>query len=419
MFRFIHAADIHLDSPLRGLEVYPDAPLEEIRAATRRAFDNLVGLALEEQVDFVLLCGDLYDGDWKDYNTGLYFAQRMGRLHQAGIRVFIVSGNHDAASHITRHLQLPDNVHVFSTKKAQTVHVKEHGLALHGQGYAHRAVSDNLAADYPQGEAGWFNIGLLHTALNGRPGHEPYAPCSLDQLRAKGYQYWALGHVHQREVVSEVPWVVFPGNIQGRHIRETGAKGCTLVRVADGEVTDIEHRALDVLRWTRCDVDLSAAENEEEVYGQVRAALEENKLQAEGRTLALRLILSGRTPVHALLQKHAAHWVEEVRGLAATLGDLWLEKVRFATQAPDGGADLLNEDSPFAGLLRSLADVQLDNHRLYDLVPELEELRNRLPAELLGGADPFDPTQPAQFAELQQDVRELLLARLLHQGRGV
>lgn len=416
--RFIHAADIHLDSPLRGLEAYPDAPLEEIRAATRRAFDNLIDLAIEEQVAFVLLCGDLYDGNWRDYNTGLYFAQRMGRLQQAGIRVFIVSGNHDAESHITRHLQLPDNVQVFSTRKTQSLRIEEWGIALHGRGYAERAVSENLVASYPQGEAGWFHIGLLHTALNGRPGHEPYAPCTLDQLFSKGYDYWALGHVHQRELISESPWVVFPGNLQGRHIRERGAKGCTLVTLVDGAVSALEHRSLDVLRWALCEVDVSAAANEDEVYGLVRSALEAEKAQAEGRTLAVRLVLHGHTPAHAPLQERAAHWQEEFRALAATLGDVWLEKVRFATQSPESGTDRLSEDSPLAGLLHSLADLQLEGHRLYALVPELEDLRNRLPAELLGGEDPFDPTAPEQFAELQMEVRELLMVRLLHQGRG-
>lgn len=415
--RFIHAADIHLDSPLRGLEAYPDAPLEEIRAATRRAFDNLIELAIEEKAAFVLLCGDLYDGNWRDYNTGLYFVQRMGRLQQVGIRVFIVSGNHDAESHITRHLQLPDNVHVFSTRKAQTIRLKDSGIALHGRGYAERAVSDNLVASYPQGEAGWFHIGLLHTALNGRPGHEPYAPCTLEQLLAKGYDYWALGHVHQREVVSESPWVVFPGNLQGRHIRERGAKGCTLVTLVDGAVSAVEHRSLDVLRWALCEVDVSAAVSDDDAYGLVRSALEAEKARAEGRTLAVRLILQGYTSAHSLLQERAAHWQEEFRALAASLGDLWLEKVRFATHAPEPGGGLLSEDSPFSGLLHSLDDLQLDGHSLYERVAELEELRNRLPAELLGGEDPFDPAAPEALAELQQDVRDLLMARLLHQGR--
>ena len=232
--KFLHAADIHLDSALHGLERYEGAPVEEIRSATRRAFDNLIELAIDEEVAFVLLAGDLYDGDWKDYNTGLYFVERMRRLHDAGIRVFIVAGNHDAASQITKHLRLPDNVTLFSTRQPERVVLEDLDVAIHGQGFATRAVTDDLSQAYPQGDPQRFNIGLLHTCLDGKPGHEPYAPCSIAGLRSKGYQYWALGHVHKREEVSQDPWIVFPGNIQGRHIRESGPKGCTLVTVDNG-----------------------------------------------------------------------------------------------------------------------------------------------------------------------------------------
>src|SRR5690554_5608822 len=204
-FRFIHAADIHLDSALHGLERYEGAPVEEIRSATRRAFDNLVELAIDEQVAFVLLAGDLYDGDWKDYNTGLYFSERMGRLREAGIRVFMIAGNHDAASQITKHLRLPDNVKAFSTHSPETAFVEELSVAIHGQGFVSRAVTDDLSQAYPPGDAQLFNIGLLHTCLDGKPGHEPYAPCTVSGLRSKGYQYWALGHVHKREEVSREP----------------------------------------------------------------------------------------------------------------------------------------------------------------------------------------------------------------------
>ena len=264
MFSFLHAADIHLDSPLKGLEEYQDAPLEQIRIAARRAFDNLVDLAVEEKVAFVLLAGDLYDGDWKDYNTGIYFLSRMGRLQDAGIRVFMVSGNHDAASQITRSLRLPGNVTLFPYRHAGTHILDDYGVALYGQSFSDRSVTADLTGNYPQGNPAFFNIGLLHTSLNGRTGHEPYAPCTLDALRSKGYQYWALGHVHQREEVSSDPWVVFPGTIQGRHIRETGSKGCTLVRVQDERVVSVEHRELDVLRWVLCRVDAALSESVED-----------------------------------------------------------------------------------------------------------------------------------------------------------
>ncbi|RPJ77423.1 MAG: DNA repair exonuclease, partial [Desulfobacteraceae bacterium] len=196
--KFIHTADIHLDSPLVGLQGYEGAPVAEIRGATRRAFQNLVELAAAEKVDIILIAGDLYDGDWKDYNTGLFFSAQMARLRDEGIRVVIISGNHDAASQITKHLRVPENVTVLSVRSPETLMIEELGLAIHGQGYPVRAVTDDLAGAYPPAAPHHVNIGLLHTSLDGREGHEPYAPTTVSALLAKGYDYWALGHVHAR-----------------------------------------------------------------------------------------------------------------------------------------------------------------------------------------------------------------------------
>src|SRR5262245_49868226 len=168
MFKFIHAADIHLDSPLRGLEHYDGAPVAHIRGATRQALVNLVELALAEQVAFVLIAGDLYDGEWRDYNTGLFFAAQMSKLREVDIQVGIIAGNHDAASHMTRYLRLPDNVTMFAVHHPQTVYLKAWDVALHGQGFAKRAVTVDLSTAYPQPDPSLFNIGLLHTSLNGR-----------------------------------------------------------------------------------------------------------------------------------------------------------------------------------------------------------------------------------------------------------
>ncbi|HLS27818.1 MAG TPA: DNA repair exonuclease, partial [Opitutales bacterium] len=197
-FTFLHSADIHLDSPLRGLERYEGAPVEEIRNATRSAFTKLVDLALKKSVDFVIIAGDIYDGDWRDYNTGLFFIREMGRLRENEIPAYIIAGNHDAASVITRQLQLPANVHRFSSAKPETLHIEELGVALHGQSFATRAVTEDLSENYPQAVDGFFNIGILHTCATGRPDHNNYAPCTIAGLSSKGYDYWALGHIHKR-----------------------------------------------------------------------------------------------------------------------------------------------------------------------------------------------------------------------------
>ena len=418
--RFLHAADIHLDSSLHGLERYEGAPVEEIRSATRRAFDNLIELAIEEEVDFVLLVGDLYDGDWKDYNTGLYFSERMGRLREAGIRVFIVAGNHDAASQITRHLRLPDNVTLFSTRKPERVVLEDLNVGICGQGFATRAVTGDLSEAYPQGDPQLFNIGLLHTCLDGKPGHEPYAPCSVDGLRSKGYQYWALGHVHKREEVSQDPWIVFPGNIQGRHIRESGPKGCTLVTVEDREVAEVEHRDLDVMRWSLCDLDVSASGTMDDLYEQVREGLQSALDAAEGRPVAARLVLQGACSVHSTLHADRERWTQEYRALATGLSGagIWLEKVSIRTRPSASFEEALERDDALSGLLRAIRDMEPEASALDDLTDDISALRQKLPAELLGGDDPYDPTKPEILKELLEDIKELLVNRLLTTERG-
>ena len=413
--KFIHAADIHLDSALHGLERYEGAPVEEIRRATRRAFDNLIELAIDEQVAFVLLVGDLYDGDWKDYNTGLYFVERMGRLRDASIRVFIVAGNHDAASQITKHLRLPDNVTLFSTRKPERVVLDDLGVSICGQGFATRAVTDDISQDYPQGDPQLLNIGLLHTCLDGKPGHEPYAPCTVDGLRSKGYQYWALGHVHKREEVSQDPWIVFPGNIQGRHIREIGPKGCTLVTVNAGEIVAVEHRDLDVMRWSICELDVSAAETVDDIYEQVREGLQLALDAAEGRPVAVRLVLYGACAAHLKLHADRERWIQEYRALATGLGGagIWLEKVSIKTKPAISTDEVLERDDALSGLLRAIHDMELDSSILDELADEMSVLRQKLPAELLAGNDPFDPTNPEFLKETLEDIKELLVNRLL------
>ncbi len=413
--KFIHAADIHLDSALRGLERYEGAPVEEIRSATRRAFDNLVQLAINEQVDFVLLAGDLYDGDWRDYNTGLYFVGQMKRLHDASVPVFIVAGNHDAASQITKSLRLPDNVTLFSTRKPETVILDDLDVAIHGQGFSTRAVTEDLSQGYPQGDAQLFNIGLLHTSLDGKPGHEPYAPCSVDGLCSRGYQYWALGHVHQREVISVDPWIVFPGNIQGRHIRETGPKGCTLVSVDNGIVSSVEHVDLDVMRWARCEVDVAACDSLDDLYVDVRMQFQEIVDEADGRPVAVRIVLQGNTPLHSQLHAGIENLKQEFRALCNGFGGagMWLEKLSLKSAPAPGGDEIVSNDEALGGLLGIIRKLEVDDAAAASLLDEVAALGGKLPAELRSGDDGYDLTDPHLFAETLDDVKELLVNRLL------
>jgi len=407
MYTFMHAADLHLDSPLRGLSQYDGAPADEIRHATRRALTHLVDLAITEQVAFVVIAGDLYDGDWRDYNTGLFFVAEMARLREAQIPVYLVSGNHDAASRITKTLRLPENVYLFSDRKPETKKLDQFGVALHGQSFATRDIYDNLAATYPPREDGYLNIGLLHTSATGGFGHDPYATCSLETLLAAGYDYWALGHIHARLVLHEDPWIVFAGNTQGRHIRETGAKGCTLVTVDDGQVSTVEHRELDVLRWHLLEVRVDA-------HADAHAVLEHlhQHLSALVGTIdclhAVRVRLTGAGPAHAQLHADPTHWTNEIRAIATDVGNglLWVEDLRLAT-APPHTLPAATHDA-VGTLVQMITDWSADDERIAGLADELQDLAVKLPHEFRTDVDGLDPTDPAVIKAALAKIGTLL-----------
>lgn len=412
-FTFIHAADIHLDSPLLGLERYEGAPVEYVRGATRRAFRNLVDLALEEEAKFLLIAGDLYDGDWRDSNTGLFFTSQAARLKEAGIKLFLVRGNHDAASQITRRLRLPDNVCDLSTEHPETKILEDLGVAVHGRGFPKPAVLDDLSRQYPEPLQGYFNIGLLHTCATGREGHDSYAPCDIGYLKNKGYSYWALGHVHKKEIISEEPWIVFPGNTQGRHIRESGAKGCLLVQIREGQIGSVEQKMLDVLRWQLCQVDVGGLLSYDEVLEAAQDGIDQALARSEGRLLALRLVFTGAGGIHHKLAGKRDRLHGDLRTLAAESGpdSAWVEKVQLKT-APGNAAKDIEPGSPLAALLRYAGEFSSNEKLLEELVSELQRDRNALPADIFVKGE-MDPADPRYLQELLPEAEELILSRLL------
>ncbi len=412
--KFIHAADVHLDSPLRGLDAYVGAPVEQLRGATRRAFENLVDLCVEEKVSLLLLAGDLYDGDWPDFNTGLYFAHQMARLDAAAVHVAMVRGNHDAVSRLTRRLQHPGNVHCFSDRKSESKLWDDLQVAVHGQSYGSSNMTDNLAASYPQPVSGWLNIGLLHTALDGREGHDPYAPCSVAELKGHGYDYWALGHVHMREVLAEDPWIVFSGCLQGRHIREVGPKGCYLVSVEDHKIGAMEFRELDVLRWVNVHVDASAAERLDALLAIISTALDREMQEAAGRLLAVRVRVFGQTSLHDVLVRELEVFSQQVRavGIEAGRGDIWVEKVVLATKPPVRADRQRARDDAIGELLRAIEDVLSDDLVLAEVQKQLAPLLDKLPAEVRKAGAVAESSDPRHVKTLVARAQSLLLARL-------
>ena len=413
--KFIHTADIHLDSPLVGLAAYPNAPVALLRTATRDAFRALVDLAIDEAVDFMVIAGDLYDGAWKDYNTGHFFVREMGRLQQAGVPVYLLHGNHDAESEMTKRLTLPANVHLFDSKKPSSHRIEHLRVVLHGRSFRDAATLENLAIAYPDALPGWLNIGVLHTALEGYTAHARYAPCSLAELSAKGYDYWALGHVHEHAVLQQNPWVVFPGNLQGRHIRETGPRGAVRVTADETGILAVERCIVDVMRWQRLSLDVAAATDLAAVLALAGSALSA-LLDGAGHSLpiALRITLTGRSAAHGLLFGSELALREELLALASTLGAdrLWIEKVQLRT-APRLDAALLHDRAgALADLQTLLAGVADDADFMQSLTDDLRGLAGKAPAELSDAVPELKAIRAGEIGPLIDAVLPGLLARL-------
>jgi len=413
--KFIHAADIHLDSPLTGLSAYEDAPVETLRTATRDAFTNLVTEAIELQVDFMVIAGDLYDGTWKDHNTGIYFCKEMGRLKREGIPVYVLFGNHDAESEMTKKLQLPDNVFTFETRRPTTFRLEHLKVALHGHSFKEKETTENLVTGYPDPVQGMFNIGVLHTALEGNSSHANYAPCSLDELHAKGYDYWALGHVHEHQIWNGASTVVFPGNLQGRHIRETGPRGAVLIAADETGIQEIKRLYVDVLRWYSLEVNVAECNSLSEVVVAIGKALERH-LENSPSTIptVVRISVTGETTAHGDLFGLESQLRAEVLALAAAIGSerLWIEKVKVATSGVDDGEAVRARADALSDLQDILEVAESDQDFIKSLQEELLGLVNKAPLELQTSVPYFKDIRCGNLAGLVREVRPGLVSHL-------
>jgi DNA repair exonuclease SbcCD nuclease subunit len=401
-FSFIHAADLHIDSPLAGLSLKDAAVAARFAQAGRRAVEALVEQTIASEAAFLIIAGDIFDGDWKDVTTGLFFVRAIGALHRAGIPVFMVKGNHDAASIMSRELPYPDSVRVFRSSKAETLTLDAHRVVLHGRSFPNR-LTEGFVESYPARRDGWLNIGVLHTSLDGTRGHEGYAPCSVEDLRRFGYDYWALGHVHAAEIVARDPWIVYPGNLQGRSVRETGPKGAMRVTVEDGRIVEVTPLHLDGARWAQLPVDAADAATEDEMMARVRAALAQVQAQSEGRPLAVRVTLTGATPLHDQLVARRESLQDDLRAAGFQLaGDCWVEQLKLKTALPQRPPAALSVTDAL-DVDRVVAEAAVGPEFAAVLAELSESIKAKLPKDL---HDEFDKSDALQA--LADDARALL-----------
>ncbi len=313
--RFVHAADLHLDSPFVGIGgSVPEFVAKTLRDATFATYDKIIDLCIDEGVDALLVAGDIYDGADRSLRAQQKFVAGLDRLHEAGIRSFVCHGNHDHLAGWEAKLAMPASCHRFG-KQIEAVPFDPANPArgmVYGMSFPQQKVLDNVARQFRRNQAEGIAIGLLHCNVGGNPGHEPYAPCTVNDLVEAGMDYWALGHVHTAQVLrAQSPAIVYPGNPQGRHPNETGPRGVYLVSIDDGGVVTIESRPMDFVRWATITVSIAALDTEQDLLNRIAAEVAKAQDDAGGRELVYRLSLTGQGPLHAFLQRPKV--VDEIR----------------------------------------------------------------------------------------------------------
>jgi exonuclease SbcD len=333
--RFIHAADLHLDSPFKGMAALPQRLRERVRESTFESLNRLVSLAIREQVDFVVISGDVYDLADRSLRAQIRFQKAMQQLAERDIQAYIIHGNHDPEDGRAAKLNWPAAVHFFASDHVETVAAQKQGRGvialIHGISYRTAAVTENLAVQYRGHDSSVFQIGLLHTNVDGDPAHDNYAPCSKEELLRSGIHYWALGHVHTRKVLHASPAIVYPGNLQGRSIRETGPRGCYVVDVNEEGRAELTFHALDSLRWHDNTLSIQGLQTEQELRDLLDEHREKLRQAAEGRDCIVRLVLEGRGALHNLLRKG--------RALNELLADLREQEASRIGSAADHGEE--------------------------------------------------------------------------------
>ena len=418
--KFVHAADLHLDSPFSGIRsAAPDYVAEALCRATFVAYENIIKLCIEEQVDALLIAGDVYDGADRSLRAQLRFVDGLRRLDEAGIRSFVCHGNHDPLDGWEARLDLPAGCIRFGAEvREEAIFPNDPDRAVvYGMSYPHREVHENLALRFRELPRSHFNIGLLHANVGANTDHNAYAPCSLADLANSPMDYWALGHVHTRQVLrQEHPAVVYPGNPQGRSPDETGARGVYLVEVDDYGTPNLDFRPVDLVRWESLQVAITELESGQELLDAMDSAIRACTDPAGGRAVVLRLTLSGRGTLHQELCRPDV--VDQIRERLNETYEgntpwLWCERIQLDTTSPvDREQVAQREDFP-GYLVRIAEELRKDPGALDELRGALRPLYvNSNAAPYLRNFLPSDD----EHRELLAAAEDECLAALVNEG---
>ncbi len=407
--RILHTADLHLDSPLRGVAERDDRLARKVEAATFETAERIFSRAEDEAVDLVLVAGDVFDEETRSLKARLWFRARLERLAARGIRSFVVFGNHDHAGLWSGFGAFAPGVHVFPGDRVGTVELDLEGVGpvrIHGRSYPRREVRENLVTEFPEARGGALEIGLLHANVGGAEGHEAYAPCGIEDLAAKGYDFWALGHVHRRTVLRDAgPLVVYPGNPQGRHAGERGPRGFAWIELGGGRPAAVRFEDADTVRFDELGIDLTGVSTLVELADLSARVLEVARVEGP-EVLALRLRLEGATPLDHLLRRPGA--LDELsESLVSGVPGIVLLGIRLRTRPPESREELAEGEGFVSELVRERDRLRSDPEAVAELSAVLDEL----------WADPryrrvLEPPSPGLVSDWLDEAEGCLLDRL-------
>ncbi|QHE51331.1 DNA repair exonuclease [Pontibacillus sp. HMF3514] len=407
--KFIHSADLHLDSPFQGFFDLPEEMLAQVRDSTFQAFDRLIQQAIQHEVDFVLIVGDLFDQDGRSLKAQVRLRKAFEKLHEYGIDVFLSHGNHDHLGGSFYSVEFPDNVHIFNEETVTSIPYykgEEKCAEIYGFSYEKRAVTEPKAEEFIPSSEDVYHIGMLHGSLATNTDHDVYAPFRIEDLYSRGLDYWALGHIHKRQQLSEYPPILYSGNIQGRHRNEDGEKGCNLV-----ELTETGHSLqflpTGMIRFETRSIDVNGCETLKELEQKLYDWKEE--LRKESAPVLLHLTLKGDIPSGGeeapdIKEELRQIWNEQEEGQENWI---WIHKLNVMK---DKGMERnqLAQGSHFVGeLLRTMEEVE----EVEEVEEDLRELtqHHALRKYVQGFSE-------EEKEEITKHAEDLLLRELLKEG---
>lgn len=391
MTKLLHTADIHLDSPLHSLALRDEGLRDTVQTATRTAFTRIIDTALAENAT-LLIAGDLFDGAARSAKTAAFLIAQLDRLRHADIQVFYIKGNHDAENPITGAIDLPDNVHVFDGHGGMA-QITGTDIWVHGVSFSGRHAPDSLLGKFAAPVPDAMNIAMLHSSLSGAQGHDDYAPCSVAELAQMGFDYWALGHIHKRQIHSTAPWVVMPGIPQGRDIGEAGAKSATLLTITDGRIT-VEEVPTSAAEFMELSVNVTGLDGDDALRGHLRQSLRDLAAGLASDAGLVRLTIAGANPRKWQILRDRDMWLETTHGFARDTGKLWLDKVAFDLTAPDAAPSGAAVDE----LAQIMAQIQGEPGFAATLASTLDTILSEIPAHRRAALIP-DETAAADLGQ--------------------